>query len=428
MANLLDRTKLAILMAASLSIGLVTGLPARCQGQPQTQPIDAPLCKSVLRTDQGQLRALYLSSDDRTLLTCGLDGSAMTWDVATGARQHFIKPESKGDSTKIWDVMSASQKRLVVEQPGKAERTTYSFAPDSSHVIIIKHGENVQQNGVYVYNLYNGHKRRIYDGAKTDHRSTGLSGLPETFPLGSERNQLAYCVRTYHRQPPNISFISFRILIDDLKEEAPVVNISDDLGFMYTGHAFSDDGRMFCTVCQQRNARKASLPVGRVALWDPRTGEMIARVDTRGRSVVFPRFSPNGRDLAILGGSAPNLIYICSTTEMDVQRTLTDYAKKPGCGQMPLSNLFYTPDGSYLTAYGTGGTIMFWETKEYREVLWMKLYPKDTLQWVWFSRDGRMLTTGGKKDEWDTVKFWDLDQFRPLMRGKKAGPGAAPPR
>lgn len=425
MANLLDRTNLAIVMAASLSLGVVIGMPARCEGQPQTRPIDAPPCRSVLGTHHGQLQIIYASNDFKSLIAYGYDHNATIWDVATGTRRHFIRQEPRGDSLMVWDVISASQKRLILEQPGSAENTTFSLGQDASHMIIIMTGSEVESNnGIYLYNLNNGKLRRIYQGREDNHSEECVTGPNPEFSMGSGPNKLAYCVGTFRRG----SGITYRIRIDDLKETAPAINISDELGFKYTGLAYSHDGRMFCTVCQHRNARKASLPVGRVTLWDPRTGERIGRVNTGGRYVFYPSFSPNGRDLALLGGNVPNLIYICSTTEMDVRRTLTDFAKKPGHGQMPISKIEYTADGSYMTAWGPDGTIMFWETNEYREVLWMKLYPKDTLQWVCFSRDGRMLATGGKKDEWDTVKFWDLDQFRALMDVKKAGPGAAPPR
>ncbi len=348
----------------------------------------------------------------------------MVWDVATGARRHLIKPQSEGDSLKIWDVMSATPERLVLEQPGPAS-TGYMLAPDNLHsMVITMGGQGIETQGIYIYNLENKKVRRIYDGREDDHRSNGLGGMHLQISPGGERNQIAYCVWSSDPQHPGSSF---RILIDDLKKAAPVVEISDELGWDYTGCAFSHDGRVFCTVCQHWDARGGRLPVGRVALWDPRTGEKVARVNTRGRSVSYPCFSPTGRDLAILGGNAQNIIYICSTRETEVQRTLTDYAKKPGRGQLPLGDILYTADGSYLVAWGDDGTIMFWETKDYREVLWVKLYPKD-IQWLEFSADGRMLATGGEKDEWDAVKFWDLDQFLSLMRGNKAGPGAAPLR
>ncbi|MHB1560776.1 MAG: WD40 repeat domain-containing protein, partial [Isosphaeraceae bacterium] len=289
-------------------------------------------------------------------------------------------------------------------------------------------GNMGKKNGVYIYDLDNGNARKIYGGREDDHSLEDLGGPAPEFPLGNEPNLFANCVRVYHRrQPPDVPFLSYKFLIDDLRKAAPAVEISDELGFTYSGCTFSDDGRMFCTVCQQTAAR-GGVPSGRVALWDPRTGERIGRVDTRGRTVIYPRFSPDGRDLAILGGNAQNLIYICSTTEMDVQRTLSDFAKKPGHGQVPISQIFYTTDGSYLVVFGVDGTLMFWETKDYREVLWVKLYPPKTRQWLWPSTDGRLLTTGGEKDEWDTVKFWDLDQFRALMRGGGDGKGVEAPQ
>lgn len=411
-AKLHNGTKATILTAVFLTIGFITVVPTRCQ----CQPIDAPPCRFVLRTHQGPLRAHHLSNDDRALLTLGQDGSAMIWDVATGSRRHFIKKQAEGGSLKIWDVMSENQKRLIVGQPGGAAGIGYTLAPDSLHLSVMVYGTAVggqPNDGIYIYNLENGKVQRIYDGSENNHSSIGLAGDEWEWPI-SKRNRMAYTVGAFD---PQHGGTSFKILIDDLTEAAHVVKIADEPGCLYSGYSFSNDGGAFCTVSMPAAMRRGrGLPVGRVMLWNPRTGQKIARLETSGRDVAYPRFSPNGRDLAILGGKSSNVIYVYSMAELKIRRTLTDYQKRPGHGRIALGSIFYTADGSYLVAYGADGTIMFWETRDYREVLWVKLYP-NAVQCLWFSADGRMLSTGGEKNEWDAVKFWDLDQFRSLIRG-----------
>jgi hypothetical protein len=160
----------------------------------------------------------------------------------------------------------------------------------------------------------------------------------------------------------------------------------------------------------------------RVDLWNPRTGERIARVQTGSNDVLRVLISPRGRDLALQGGDRGNQVFISYMGTYKIERTLSDFERKPGHRRTPLTDAWYTPDGSYLMGFATDGTMMLWETKDYREVLWVRLFPSGHMD-LNFSPDGkRVMANGGGQDEWDVVKIWDFDQFVSLMQ-KARGTG-----
>ena len=125
--------------------------------------------------------------------------------------------------------------------------------------------------------------------------------------------------------------------------------------------------------------------------------------------------SPKGRELALLCSEEYNRVFIVYVGRNKIERTLDDYARKTGLLRMRLGGINYTPDGSYLLGLGEDGTMMFWDTRDYREALWVRLYPSGYPR-AYLSADGKkLMATGGGERDWGEVKVWDFDQFLALI-------------
>lgn len=77
--------------------------------------------------------------------------------------------------------------------------------------------------------------------------------------------------------------------------------------------------------------------------------------------------------------------------------------------------LQYTPDGNYMVCSRTDGTLIFWETRDYREVLQVKLMSSGAASFE-ISPDGKKLCAlSDSKVEQRLIRIYDMDQFLSLI-------------
>lgn len=210
------------------------------------------------------------------------------------------------------------------------------------------------------------------------------------------------------------------------------MSLKDDSGGLGFGQiSFSRDDEIMSNVAWShlfsRNRRERC---GRITLWNLRTGGRIARVQTEGRKVYQATFAPNGRDLAIVGSMYGNAIYIASLKTFKIIKTLSEFQRKTGLDHIAIKELHYTPDGKFLVASNAVGMAVFWDTRDYREVLWAQLNKVGYISFA-FTSDGKaMLATpqGGSSLTYDpaggakvsfsqrgsddgSIKVWDVQDF-----------------
>ncbi len=156
------------------------------------------------------------------------------------------------------------------------------------------------------------------------------------------------------------------------------------------GHAvaFSLDGTL-----------AAGLEDGRVELWEVETGVRtgtLRHADWGGVTVVF---SPDGTRLASGSGDQVIKVWDVETRDLvgtwEVQETGRD-------GDISVA---FSPDGSRLVSGFQDGTVRLWDGATRTEVATLEGHT-DRVTSVSFSPDGRLLASGGGRDD-RTVRLWD---------------------
>ena len=156
------------------------------------------------------------------------------------------------------------------------------------------------------------------------------------------------------------------------------------------GHAvaFSLDGTL-----------AAGLEDGRVELWEVETGVRtgtLRHADWGGVTVVF---SPDGTRLA--SGSGDQVIKVWDVETRDLVGTW----EVQETGRDEDISVAFSPDGSRLVSGFQDGTVRLWEVATRTEVAALAGHT-DRVASVSFSPDGRLLASGGGRDD-RTVRLWD---------------------
>ncbi len=428
-------------MPFAVSLILITGMTGNSYGQ----SVEAPPCRTTIKTNQGQLDYCWPSGDGRMVVTKDAEGAAAAvWDVESGARRHLFEQEDAGKTVRVWDVVSPTERRLVFEEPietvgsGPGIRRRHTRVEIEQPVRLRGNFLHIwpsllPDNKRFVLSLLGGHQ--FYHGSKMDTSRDAIvvydPELGRSQTIFSPDGGLPWSSRLvdYGCRPYRGSLIAYqalihqdgdplstpRIVVYDLLEHRAMAQINPG-GHDPMGYSISHEGELVCTTSLfPTSTRRRTAFAVRVHLWSARTGEAIAQVQTDGRSAREGIMSPKGRELALLCSEEYNRVFIVYVGRNKIERTLDDYARKTGLLRMRLGGINYTPDGSYLLGLGEDGTMMFWDTRDYREALWVRLYPSGYPR-AYLSADGKkLMATGGGERDWGEVKVWDFDQFLALI-------------
>lgn len=378
---------------------------------------------------------LFIATDDRTI---------HIWDLESGALRRAIEQELVGKTIKIWDVVPGAGRSLIKEEPVAQARISEACrrmrGPRTP--LYEKPISSLRLNAGFL-----SENRRIWITVNDDLQMSVspdelLSYDLETrtvetiFSTGSEEETPHKRALTGHNfarrgslvgysvfnQPPLSTALGLVHLYD--RNKKPVVASVRVEGASLASGVISDRGELLALMCDSHDStrRHGVRTVGRIDLLDPRTGKMLGRVQADGSSFDPEMvFSTGGRDLAVMGGLDHNRIFIVYLNDNKIRYTL----KAPGLPGKRIAYfcapLQYTPDDRYLAASMTDGTVLFWDTSDYREVLWARLQT-ETLggMRIAVSCDGKKLCgVGHARTGQGFVKVWELDQFLSLINRKR---------
>jgi len=317
---------------------------------------------------------IAFTPDGRTAVSASFDGSAIIWDVATGAILHRLEGHT------AW--VSA----LAVSPDGLTVLTA-----STDHTLIL-------------WDIETGDLIRRYEG-HSDWVTNVVFSPDGRHALSSAGNLLGML------NPLQWSRDNSLIWWDI--ETGEVVRRIEGLSQPTRGLAISPDGQTALT---------ADL-AGVVTAWDIETGEIRARYEGHENLLMTVAFTPDGR-YAYSAGADTNVIeWNLETGER--ARTLVGHTSA-------ITDIAISPDGRFALTGATDNVIFLWSLETGTIIRRLYGHP-DQVAAVAFSPDGRYaLSGGGKLFEAaagvlfaSSIRLWDLENGAVVQRYEAEGMGIA---
>jgi DNA-binding SARP family transcriptional activator/WD40 repeat protein len=392
---------------------------------------------STFNGDTGEVFAITITGDERTLITSGSDGLVRFWDIGTGQQIDEIAG-SDAATTEIG--LGASDARLIVFTKGEtwtvvsldpselSEGAQFLPCQGSAGTFNLKGGTRVQTTRTLVYALC---RPSFLRSAYVWDRETGSIDATEGWdgqasalsPDGSmlvaapvvSSDDEAIVIGPYATYDPltgsrlveleGLCRFSFPADVDALPTPAPgcellpEFNVSLDeaptLVFSAFDIDFSDDARFVAAGSWESTGM----------VWNATTGERLALVP--GMNVAFP---PSASTVAFFDAlNAAIRLYETTTFEMIAELTF-------GTGEAAGDSLVFSPDGAMLfgTAQpGEGSSdVVVYDGETLEERGRIDAPHEGGTRDIAVSTDGTMIATGGSDGR---VRIWDIETLELLM-------------
>lgn len=159
----------------------------------------------------------------------------------------------------------------------------------------------------------------------------------------------------------------------------------------------------------------ASSDSGVVRVWDVKSRELLKELKGDHDQIRYLSFSPNGKNLASTTFWGPSVLWdvtkgepVCTWDVVEKKEAdeLEKAMARLGEGVDRIGNIAFSPDGKWLVAGWTDGTIRFCNPETGKEVRrWKSDF--NPYQGFIFSNDSKVIVTTAYSDS--TVRFWDVE-------------------
>ena len=324
---------------------------------------------------------IVFSSDGRTLVNAGSDGTIRFWDVATtdpirtlnGYAEMFrdmtyspdgntLATVSTGPSLRLWDPHTGKLKKTYY--PGSISITCIAYAPDG---VTLACGPGPDEyDTVFLLNTETGEFGRIFQGDYDGFESVAFSSDGKMI-AGGDNNGGIY--------------------LWDVSTGETVKKIEWGQDFVRTV-AFSPDRQILVSTNDSE-----------ICFWNIITGEAIKTLSSNSIAL-----SPDWKKFVCVNWAKNGTTQFWNMGDDEPVKTITSEAK----------TYFqdYSPDGKIIVGTGPRETISFWDADTYQIIHTIadkhkKSSRRERTFFVRYSPDGRTIATAG----WDsTILLWDVPQ------------------
>ncbi len=336
--------------------------------------------------------AVRFSADHRTLLVGRVDGTICEWDVETwetrqtrAVSHHWVRtvaqsPDGRytltgGDdrALHLWDPQTGDLCKSMGGHEYRVREST--FAPDG-HTLLSSNSDGTLRS-------WDVGTCRLVDTTMTadghaDHVIVSPDGLlvAQGNNLKNRACSFAFSTAVELRRTDTCELL--HTLRMPHRSGGPVSAV------------FSPDGR--------------TLAIGHwgfcVSVWDVSTGELVAKIRTRGDSVGAIAFSPDGKTLAV-GTHYDEVVELFSTRTFRRKRMLIEHTDN-------VNSVAFSPDGKTLATGTSDGTIKLWNPRNGRLLNTLVILPSAagiSREWLAYTPEG-YYTGSGNAEEFIR---WEVD-------------------
>ena len=335
---------------------------------------------NTLRGHHDQLRSVAFSPDGRYLVSGGLDGEVLRWELPGGESRVL----SEGEGTLVKLAVSPDGQSVAVV---RTQHPVQVIGADRGEPLL----ELTGQDGGVQWIEYS-RDGRIIATAGAD-GTIGLwdaaSGVQQRVLSGHERNVTSVAFSPDGSRLASSGFdASVRLWDTATGNELQTLRGHANAVF---GVQFSRDGQQLVSVSWDRTVR----------IWDAASGEQRNVLRGHEDGIRAMAVSPDGTTIATIAQDTSVRLWDMETTARAVQSR--------GHGAA-VHLVAFSPDGQTLASAGKDGAVRLWDVGSGDETQVLRAN-EESINGVFFSPDGRQIATSGDDN---LVRIWDVSSATPL--------------
>jgi WD40 repeat protein len=359
--------------------------------------------------ESSKVNSAVLNNNGLTILTITNDKQVTVWDITTGQerlildvkanivnRAIFDPPgavilvQSDGTNWSIWDAQLGQE--ILVRESGAAGIKDAFFSPDGSYVVAIS------KDNVVVIDAQTRQPRFSVEGFRARCSADGKT-IATTLPkditkvwdatTGKELFQLPGQRAEYSPNGRSIITITNNRMVKvwDAQKREDPLTLTDRAD-QASKAFFSPDGTLIVTM-QAGSGREA-------AIWDARTGDKLITLMGHTGAIRAARFSPDSK--SIVTASDDGTAKVWQIRAGGEYPTLWGHKGR-------VNSAVYSPDGLHIVTASNDGTARIWDAGTGQQVTTLIGHREGQLvNSAAYSRDGRHVVTASNDS---TARVWD---------------------